>query len=84
MVALTRIGGPGSGWLLAGAIVGVLGVLITLLFNVPLNNHLDRVDLADAAAEWQAYLSSWVAWNHLRAGSGVAAAVLMLIGLGYR
>src|SRR6185312_10756076 len=63
VMALIRIGQPGSGWILAGAIVGVLAAIITMVFNVPLNNHLDTVDLsvADAAREWQAYLSTWTA-----------------------
>ncbi|MEV0672958.1 anthrone oxygenase family protein [Mycobacterium sp. NPDC050441] len=84
VVALTQIGRPGSWFLLAGAIFGVLGVLITMLFNVPLNNHLDQVDLADAAAQWQAYFTTWTAWNHVRTVSGFISAVLLLIGLRYR
>lgn len=83
-VAVSQLGRPGSWYLLAGAILGVLGVLVTMVFNVPLNEHLDRVDLADAAAEWQAYFGNWTAWNHVRAGSGLGAAILMLIGLRYR
>lgn len=84
VVALTQIGRPGSWFLLAGAIFGVLGVLVTMLFNVPLNNHIDQVDLTDAAAEWQAYLTTWTAWNHVRAASGFISAVLLVIGLRYR
>ncbi len=69
VVAVIQIGHPGSGWLLAGAIFGVLAAVITIAFNVPLNNHLDTVDpagvsVADAAREWQAYFSTWTAWNH--------------------
>ncbi|MGA5541684.1 DUF1772 domain-containing protein [Mycobacterium sp. NPDC051198] len=82
--AVAQIGRPGSWFLLAGAIFGVLGILVTMLFNVPLNNHLDQVDLADAAAEWHAYLTTWTAWNHVRAASGFISAVLLLIGLRYR
>ena len=47
VVAVVQIGRPGSGWLLAGAIFGVLAAIITIAFNVPLNNHLDTVDPAD-------------------------------------
>jgi uncharacterized membrane protein len=77
---------PGSGWFLAGAVAGVVGVIVTMAFNVPLNVHLDTVDpdaltAADAAREWQAYLSSWTAWNHVRAVTGVTAAILMTVGL---
>src|ERR1700761_2734909 len=58
VIAVIQIGQPGSGWLLAGALLGVLGAIITMAFNVPLNNHLDTVDtatlsVADAAREWQ-------------------------------
>jgi len=89
VVAVVQIRQPGSGWLLAGAIVGVLGALITIAFNVPLNNHLDTVDpaalsLADAAREWAAYLSTWTAWNHVRTVTAVIASALLLIGLRYR
>ncbi len=89
IVAVVQIRQPGSGWLLAGAIFGVLGALITIAFNVPLNNHLDTVDpaaisLADAAREWAAYLSTWTAWNHVRTVTSVIASALLLIGLRYR
>jgi uncharacterized membrane protein len=88
-VAVVQIGRPGSGWLLAGAIFGVLGAIITIAFNVPLNNHLDTVDpaglsVADAASEWQAYFATWTAWNHVRTVTAVIAPVLMLIGVRYR
>ena len=51
-----------------------------MAFNVPLNNHLDTVNpvglsFADAAREWQAYFSTWTAWNHVRAATGIIAAV---------
>lgn len=89
VAAIVRFGSPGSGWLLAGAIFGVLGTIITMVFNVPLNNHLDTVDpvglsVAEAAREWQAYLSTWTAWNHVRTVTAVIAPVLMLIGVRYR
>jgi uncharacterized membrane protein len=86
VVAVIRIGRPGSWALLAGAVCGVLAVVVTVAFNVPLNNHLDRVDpdalsAADAAREWQAYLSTWTAWNHVRSATGILGAALMLLGL---
>jgi uncharacterized membrane protein len=84
VMGVIRLGQPGSAWIVAGAIVSVLAAIVTMAFNVPLNNHLDTVDLADAAREWQAYLSSWTAWNHVRAGASIIAAALMLLGLQYR
>jgi uncharacterized membrane protein len=89
VAAVVQIRQPGSAWLLAGAIFGVLAAIITIAFNVPLNNHLDNVDpaglsLTDAAGEWQAYLSTWTAWNHVRTLTAIVAPVLLLIGVRYR
>jgi uncharacterized membrane protein len=39
---------------------------------------------ADAAREWQAYFSTWTAWNHARSATGAIGAALMLLGLRYR
>jgi uncharacterized membrane protein len=87
--AVIQLRQPGSWWVLAGAIVGVLFAIITMVFNVPLNNHLDAVNPvglspADAAREWQAYLTTWTNWNHARTAASFIAALLMLIGLRYR
>src|SRR5690242_498627 len=89
VVAVIQIRQPGSGWLLAGAILGVLGAFITIGFNVPLNDHLDTVEAAglstaDAAREWQSYLSAWTWWNHARTATAIAAALLMLLGVRQR
>ncbi len=89
VVAVIQWGQPGSGWLLAGAVAGVAGMVVTMAFNVPLNVRLDGVSpdglsVADAAREWQAYLSSWTAWNHVRAATGLVSAVLLLVGLAQR
>ena len=89
VIALIQLRQPGSVWLLVGAVFAILGAVITMAFNVPLNNHLDTLNPAglspaDAAREWQAYLSTWTAWNHVRSATGVIGAALMLIGLRYR
>lgn len=89
VVAVVQLSEPGSGYLLAGAIVALLSAIITMAFNVPLNNHLDSLDPtalspADAAREWQAYFSTWTAWNHVRTATGFVGAALLLIGLRYR
>lgn len=88
-MAVIQFGQPGTAWILAGAVVGILAGIITMVFNVPLNNRLESVDpaglsVADAAIQWQAYLSTWTAWNHVRAAASFIAAVLMLVGLRYR
>jgi uncharacterized membrane protein len=89
VIAVVRLNQPGSWWLLVGAICAILGAVITMAFNVPLNNHLDTVNpdglsVADAAREWQAYMSTWTAWNHVRTLTSFAGAALLLVGLRYR
>jgi uncharacterized membrane protein len=89
VMAVVKLNQPGSWWVLIGAVFGILGGLITMFFNVPLNNHLDTVNpdglsVVDAAREWQAYFSPWTAWNHARTVTAFIGAVLMLLGLRYR
>jgi uncharacterized membrane protein len=89
VIAVVQLNQPGSWWVLIGAIFGILGAMITMVFNVPLNNHLDTVNpdglsVADAAREWQAYFSTWTGWNHARTVTSFVGAVLMLVGLRYR
>jgi uncharacterized membrane protein len=73
---------PGSGWLVAGAVLGVAGAFVTVVANVPLNDGLDAADPSPAV--WQTYLQSWVAWNHVRTVTGLAAAVLTMVGVAQR
>jgi uncharacterized membrane protein len=59
VIAVVQIREPGSGYLVAGAVFTVIGAITTVLFHVPLNIHLARVDpavLSDAAREWQTSL----------------------------
>ncbi|HEX2285821.1 MAG TPA: anthrone oxygenase family protein [Mycobacterium sp.] len=89
VMAVVQLRQPGSVWVLVGAVFGILAAIITMAFNVPLNNHLDTVNpvglsVADAAREWQAYFSTWTNWNHVRAATSFIASALMLIGLAFR
>ena len=89
VIAVVQLDKAGSWWVLIGAIFGILGAVITMVFNVPLNNHLDTVNpdglsTADAAREWQVYFSTWTGWNHARTVTSFVGAALMLVGLRYR
>jgi uncharacterized membrane protein len=89
VIAVVQLRQPGSWVVLIGAVCTILGAVITMAFNVPLNNHLDTVNpdglsVADAAREWQAYFSIWTAWNHVRTVVSFVGAVLLLVGLRYR
>jgi uncharacterized membrane protein len=89
VIAAIQLRQPGSWVVLVGAVFAILGAVITMAFNVPLNNHLDTVNpvglsAADADREWQAYFSTWTGWNHARTVTSFVGAGLMLVGLRYR
>ncbi|MDT5312860.1 MAG: hypothetical protein QOE74_1880 [Mycobacterium sp.] len=77
---------PGAGYVLAGAALGLVAFIVTMAFNVALNNQLDAVDpsglsATDALREWQTYLNPWTAWNHVRTAAPLLGSALMLVGL---
>jgi uncharacterized membrane protein len=89
VIAVVQLRQPGSWVVLVGAVFTILAAVITVAFNVPLNNHLDTLNpeglsVGDAAREWQAYFSTWTAWNHARAVTSFIGAALLLVGLRYR
>jgi uncharacterized membrane protein len=74
----------GAGWRLAGALLYLVGaILITMLFNVPLNNRLAKVapESTAGAALWQRYLKVWTAWNHARTIGCLGAAGSFILGM---
>lgn len=89
IVAALHLSQPGNAYLLAGAVLTVVAALVTIAFNVPLNNQLAALDpaglsAADAATQWQAYLGPWTAWNHVRTVAPLLGSAFLLIGLRYR
>jgi len=75
--------GVASAYMLAGCVSYLVGtIVVTIIFNVPLNNQLTAVDAtgADAIWFWSRYVRRWTAWNHVRALSSFVAAALLLLG----
>ena len=74
---------PASGWLLSGALAYLAGNLwLTIAFNVPLNNAIDRADpQADNEALWKHYLVRWTQWSHVRTVACLVAAGLFIVAL---
>lgn len=73
-----------SGLVVAGGLAYLLGcLLVTVAFNIPLNNQLARVSVQSAEAEtaWRNYAVSWTRWNHIRTISAVLALVLFTLAL---
>ncbi len=70
-------GGPARLYLIAGGLLFLIGtILVTIVFNVPMNDALQALDprSAEATRMWSStYLVDWVWWNHVRTLSSIAA-----------
>lgn len=62
-----------DGYLLVGSVTALLPTVITVAFNVPLNNRLE------AGLEWRAYRVPWTAYNHVRTLTGLLGGVLLVL-----
>ncbi len=74
----------GAGYLLVGSLIYLIGtVLVTIAFNVPLNDALAiaKPDSTEGANLWAKYLTNWTIWNHVRTIAALAAAAILMIAL---
>ncbi len=83
-LALGSATGIHRAYLLAGCALYLLGcLLVTVAFNVPLNNRLASADPDSSGIDalWANYLSRWTLWNHVRTAASLAAAGLFAMVL---
>jgi uncharacterized membrane protein len=74
--AMRDFSDPRAIWILAGAGLYVIGtVVVTMVFNVPLNDKLAAADPAssEGAKVWADYLRTWTNWNNVRCFAALAA-----------
>ncbi|MCR4265965.1 DUF1772 domain-containing protein [Nitratireductor sp. ZSWI3] len=77
-------GEPGATALLAGGVIYVLGMfVVTVAFNVPLNDALAAVEPSsvEAAELWTRYLRDWTIWNHVRTLASMIALAAFVFAL---
>jgi uncharacterized membrane protein len=60
-------------WIVAGLVLYVLVLGVTVGISVPLNDRLNAAGSADPAAARDAFESAWVAWNVVRTVLNTAA-----------
>jgi uncharacterized membrane protein len=80
LLALVLPAGRGAGGLVAAlgaALYIALAFIVTFARNVSLNEALAA---ATSAEQWNAFLSPWVFWNHVRTVGSLAAACLLALG----
>ncbi len=73
---------PGAAYLLVGSLLYLIGtVLVTIAFNVPLNDALAiaKPDSTEGANLWARYLTNWTFWNHVRTIAALAAALILAL-----
>lgn len=83
-VGLLRWSRPGSAEMLGGGTLYVVGMfMVTMMFNVPLNNVLASADAASARGSetWSGYLRRWTAWNHVRTLASTGALALFIAAI---
>lgn len=76
---------PRSLYLIIASLLYFAGTfLVTMMFNVPLNDALAAVSpaSADGAELWKRYLSVWTNWNHVRTIAALAASAFFILALG--
>ena len=81
VVALVRWGEVGAAMSLTAGVIYLLGMFVcTVLFNVPLNNALSKVQEngSDAHQVWSRYLTTWTKWNHLRTVCSIATCAICI------
>jgi uncharacterized membrane protein len=84
ILSLLRWGDGSAIWSLAGSGLYLVGaILVTVRFNVPLNDALAgaKPESADGAALWSRYLEEWTFWNHVRTVAPIAACASFIIAL---
>jgi uncharacterized membrane protein len=87
LLAIFRWGEAGAIAMLVGGVLYMLGMfVVTMLFNVPLNDALAAVDPSSPAAAtlWTRYLSDWTFWNHVRTVASTAACALFIAAIAAR
>jgi len=84
IIAILDLGESGGIRLLAGSLLYLIGsILVTILFNVPMNNALAAVkpDSVEGRELWTHYLYRWTIWNHVRTVASLAAATAFIVVL---
>ncbi|MEX3615198.1 DUF1772 domain-containing protein [Paenibacillus glucanolyticus] len=83
IVSIIHWGEPGSLHLLGASLLYLAGFIVTIAFNVPLNDALAAVDPGSSTGTevWNTYLRSWTPWNHVRTVTSLGALVMFVLAL---
>lgn len=74
----------GRTYVISGSLLYLVGTfLVTIIFNVPLNNLLERGDSTAYSSQlmWRSYIRKWTLWNHIRTVTAVGTLACFVLGL---
>ena len=76
-----RAGGPTPAfwWLLAGFLLMVVALVVTLAVEVPIDNRIEDWTAATLPADWRSIQSRWELWHTVRTFLSIAALVAATI-----
>lgn len=78
-IGAMRWGETGAITMALGGVIYVIGMfVVTMAFNVPLNEALARAPTPEV---WARYLRVWTSWNHVRALASLVATILFTCAL---
>ena len=75
---------PQARWIAPASALYLIGSIgVTIAANVPRNDALAELDpaAASSASRWSAYVSEWLAFNHVRTVASLIAAALLTYAL---
>lgn len=84
ILAVCRWNEANGFYILAGAIIYLItSLLVTIFFNIPLNDSLATIapNAVDAANFWSDYQETWTNWNHVRTIGAIASTVSFIFAL---
>ena len=68
-------------WLFAAAaLLLLLGIVVTLVFEVPMNKQIAMWDTEAVPAQWAFVRDRWLQFHNVRTGAGVVAFVCAVLG----
>jgi uncharacterized membrane protein len=79
--ALYKVGRRAFVLLLAACALGVVGSLVTIVVNVPINERLATWNPAALPPDYQDYLRQWWQWHHVRLGAMFTAMCLVFAAM---
>lgn len=73
----------GRTYIISGSLLYLVGTfLVTIIFNVPLNDLLEKEDSTDYSSQqiWRSYIKKWTVWNHIRTVTAVGTLACFILG----